>query len=93
MGSKKPALAAGTTITSPTSAPIMDGNSGPRNMPAAAYGMTKQSPANRAKGAIARPSVQDLLRPKKRVSMMHMSIGMAMPIRACVMATSDVIRR
>ncbi len=78
-GSRKPALAAGTTMARPTSAPIIDGNSGPRNTPAAAYGMTKARPVNTANGAIARPSVQDLLRPKWRVMMLTMISGMRIP--------------
>ncbi|MCY1554264.1 hypothetical protein D9M68_908270 [compost metagenome] len=91
-GSRKPAFAAGMTIARPTSAPMIEGNSGPRNTPAAMYGTTKQIPVKMANGATAKPSFQDWFLPKKRVMTITMISGMRIPIRPWVIATRENIR-
>ncbi|MNY46136.1 hypothetical protein D3C86_1812880 [compost metagenome] len=88
-GSRKPALAAGTTMARPSMAPIIDGNSGPRNTPAAMYGSEKQSAVKRANGATARPSFHDLFLPKKRVMIITMISGISRPIRPWTIATRE----
>ncbi|MOA22928.1 hypothetical protein D3C78_1435250 [compost metagenome] len=92
LGSRKPALAAGTTMAMPTSAPMIEGNSGPRNTPAAMYGREKHRAVKMAKGAISRPSFQLRFLPKKRVMMVIMISGISRPISPWVMATREKIR-
>ncbi len=43
------------------------------------YGMVKDSPANRAKGVIAKPSFQLPFLPKKRVSISTINSGIKVP--------------
>ncbi len=87
----RPILAAGTTMAMPTRAPTREGNSAPRRTPVSPYGMVKARPVKRAKGVIASPSFQLLLRPKKRVSIITIIRGIKVPTMAWPIATSEVM--
>ena len=80
-------------IINPTNPPIIDGNSGPNNIPDNPYsGIVKLNAAKIENLKIDNPCVQDLLLPEKSVIIIIKIRGMKTPQIECVIATSDTIR-
>ncbi len=71
----------------PINAPSNEGNSGPSNFATNTYGTVRETEANKAKGAMASPSLNDRFFPKKRVINTTSSSGMNAPTRAWTSAT------
>ena len=91
MGRRNFLFAANVTIVNPIKPPIIEGNSGPRNIPDSKYGIVKLNAAKIQNLNIDSPSVHDLLDPKNLVIIITSINGINVPQIACIKATSDMI--
>ena len=91
MGSRNFLFAAIVTIVKPIKPPIIEGNSGPINIPASKYGIVKLNAAKIQNLNMESPSVQDLFVPKNLVIIITSNNGISVPQIACIIATSATI--